>query len=259
MRFPLALPVLMACLPLAAADPDYAAFTRILRAHYDPARGMDYEGLAGSDWKPLRDFLDALSKVDPAALDRPGQLAFYLNLYNATVLNLAMENRHVASIRDLSTDPFTRINVFKKDLVRLRGGALSLKRLEDEFIREGFKDPRIHFALNCAARSCPPLRREAYTGEGLEAQLDDQTRRFFADPVLGARFEEKDGTLTVRLTKIMDGGFWFRKDFDRWGGGRLAFLRRHLDPERRQRLDAYGDRVKLEFDAYDWSLNSWKR
>jgi Protein of unknown function, DUF547 len=249
----------LACAVVMAAEPDYGAWTQILKTHYNPTHGMDYEGLAKKDWNTLKGLMQSMAQVDANALNAKEQLAYYMNVYNITVVNLMMENRQVKSIRELSTDPITRINIFKKDLVTLKSGATSLKKLEDDIIRGRFKDPRIHFAINCAAKSCPPLRQEAFTGTNLDAQLDDQARAFFANPLLGARFEVKGETLRIQLTKIMDGGFWFGKDFEQWGGGKLPFLRRFLSEDKQKIMDQYSGHTDLQFDSYDWSINRWNR
>ena len=243
---------------IQAQEPDYKAWTRLLQSHFDRIHGMDYEGFANQDWAPMKRLVQALAQVDTTRLNRDEQLAYYLNLYNVTVVDLLMENRQVKSIRDLSTDPVIRFNIFKKDLVQMKTGRISLKRLEDEFIREGFKDPRIHFAINCGARSCPPLRMEAFTGSNLDTQLDDQTRAFFAHPALGAHFETKGDTLIVHLTKIMDGGSWFGRDFEKWDGGRVVFLRKYLPPSQQKLLDDHVGRISLQFDNYDWRINRKK-
>jgi len=133
------------------------------------------------------------------------------------------------------------------------GGALSLKAVEDDHIRASFHDPRIHFAINCAARSCPPIRPEAYVGSRLDAQLDEQVRKFVAGPAV--RVTTEGGNTTVHTTKIMD---WFDKDFAHWAGGDLAFLRRYLPGEKAKQLPPSG-RVRIDFDDYNWALNDWKR
>ncbi len=253
------LATLLLGLQLQASEPDYAIWTQILRTHYDPIEGMDYDGLASKDWTSMKQVVQSMAHEDASRLNRDEQLAYYINLYNATVVNLLMANRQVNSIRDLSTDPITRFNIFKKDLVQMRGGNLSLKRLEDDFIRGRFEDPRIHFAINCGARSCPPIRLEAYTGARVQAQLEDQTRAFLSHPKLGVRFEKAGGALVVHVTKIMDTGSWFGEDFEKWGGGRLPFLRKHLSPAQQKALDGQQGNVKLQFDTYDWSLNRWNR
>ena len=92
---------------------------------------------------------------------------------------------------------------------------LSLNDVENDKIREGFKDPRIHFAINCAAKSCPPIRAEAFTGEKLDAQLDEQARSVPQRPARRALRADGD-KLIITVTKIMD---WFSDDFEKWGGG----------------------------------------
>jgi len=235
----------------AAAEPDYAEWNRLLAGYYDPARGMDYGGLKARETAALQRLRQSLAKVDVAALDRNQQLAYWLNLYNVNVVSIVVDHYPVDSIRDISTDPVVRLNVFKKPNVPFGAGAISLDSIENEKVREGFHDPRIHFALNCAAKSCPPLRTEAFEGARVDAQLDDQARRFLAGPGLRVTTHNRD--VTLHVSKIFD---WFEKDFDR-AGGALAFLRRHAPPDK-ARVFAKGE-VDMDDDDYDWSLNDWHR
>lgn len=227
----------------AQAEPDYSAWTALLRKYYDEQRGMDYRALKANDLATLQQLRQRLAAVNVASLTRDEQLAYWINLYNVNVVALIAENYPVKSIRDLSTDPLIRLNVFKKDLVPFGKGKISLNDIENERIREGFKDPRIHFAINCAAASCPPIRGEgAFTGANLNAQLDQQTREFLNGP-RGVRVKGN----VVSTTKIMD---WFGEDFDDWAGGRVAFLRKYVPA-----VAALQGKVKLEYQDYDWSLN----
>jgi hypothetical protein len=214
---------------------------------------MDYGGLKARDAATLRQLRETLGRVDPGRLQRDARLAYWLNLYNVNVVGVVVDNYPVESIRDLSTDPVVRLNVFSKDLVPLGATKISLNDVENDRVREGFHDPRIHFALNCAAKSCPPLRAEAYVGERLGEQLDDQARRFLAGS--GARVEGQGKDATLHLSKIFD---WFEKDFASWGGGVIPFVRRYLTVEEARRLGA-GDDLDVEHDDYDWSLNDWRR
>ena len=111
---------------LYSQEPDYAAWTGILRTHYNQVEGMDYDGLANKDWAAIKHVVQSLGQVDTSRLNRDEQLAYYINLYNVTVVNLLMENRQVNSIRDLSTDPIIRFNIFKKDLVQMKGDRKSV-------------------------------------------------------------------------------------------------------------------------------------
>ena len=238
----------------AATPPDYRAWGEMLARHYDPARGMDYRELQRTGRSALAALRHRLAEVDPAALSRPDQLAYWINLYNVSIVALVVDHYPIESIRDLSTDPIVRLNVFKRPHVLVKGGTISLDEVEHERIRKGFGDARIHFAVNCAAESCPPLRTEPYVGARIEAQLDDQARRFLAGP-LGARVIEGEGEVTVRVSKVMD---WFAEDFERWPGGRVAFLRDHLPAGPARRLAAARE-VELEFDDYSWKLNDASR
>ena len=248
-----ALAVALLLLPsLAFAQPvdpyPYAEWNRILATYYHPARGMDYAGLKARDEKALHAVRVNLGRVEIGALTPKAQLAYWINVYNVNVVATVVEKYPVDSIRDISTDPIIRLNVFKKERVPFGKELLSLDDVEHKKIREGFKDPRIHFAINCAAKSCPPMRPTAYTGARLDSQLNEQTRKFLTGPY-GVRFARDGDELTVKLTKIMD---WFGEDFEKWAGGRIAFIRKYVNvPAAKE--------IEIEYDDYDWSLNDWKR
>jgi hypothetical protein len=236
-----------------AAPPDYDAWTKLLARHYDPDRGMSYQALKAQDGKTLADLRQRLATVDAASLAPLDRLAYWINVYNVNVVATVVDHYPVKSIRDISTDPITRLNVFKKDTVPVKGGAISLNDVENTQLREAFKDPRIHFAINCAALSCPPIRPEAFAGGRVSEQLDDQARKFLNDPRRGVQIESKgaDG-IVIHVTKVMD---WFAGDFEKWGGGQVAFIRKYVTPDRQKQIDAARGKVKLDFYSYDWSLN----
>ena len=239
----------------SAAPPDYTVWQDLLAKHYDPARGMNYKALKANDKATLDRLRQSLAQVDVKALSPKDQLAYWINLYNVSTVAVVVDSYPVESIRDISTDPVVRLNVFKKDSVKTKQGAMSLNDVENEKIREGFKDPRIHFAINCAAKSCPSIRPEPYVGERLDQQLDDQARRFLNGP-LGVRLEKDGDGLTLHVTKILD---WFKDDFEKWGGGRVAFVRKYLPADKQKQLDAARGKVDLDFDDYDWKLNDASR
>jgi len=235
----------------AAAPPDYKVWGELVSKYYDPAKGMNYKALKEQDKKTLNDLRRQMATVDVQSLTRQDQLAYWINLYNINVVGVVVDHYPVASIRDISTDPILRLNVFKKPSVQTKKGALSLNDVENDKVREGFKDPRIHFAINCAAQSCPPIRTEPYFGSQLSQQFDDQTRKFLNGPN-GVRPEKKGGALVLHTTKIMD---WFEDDFVKWGGGQVPFITRYVSSDKRKQIDAAGNQVKLEFDDYSWKLN----
>jgi Protein of unknown function, DUF547 len=253
-----AVAVLLACSadapPAQAQAADMSQWNRILAAHYNPAHGFDYKSLKARDAAALQTLRQQLGRVNVAALTPRQQLAHWINVYNVNTVATILESYPVKSIRDISTDPIIRLNVFKKERVPVGNAKLSLNDVENEKIRDGFKDPRIHFAINCAAKSCPPIRTEAFTAEKLDAQLDDQTRAFLNGPN-GARFKREGDTLVITTTKIMD---WFGDDFDKWGGGKTAFIRRYVPADKQRMIDTAKD-IDIEYDDYDWGLNDWKR
>ena len=208
----------------------FAIWTTLLQHYDDPARGMNYAALKAHDAATLENLRQSLGKVDAGALDAKTRLAYWINVYNVNTVATIVEAYPVKSIKDLSTDPLI-FTVFKKKRVPYKGDLLSLDDVEEKI--RAFHDPRIHFAINCAARSCPPLRSEAFTGEKIDMQLDEQTRKFLAanTRITGS---------VVHVTKIMD---WFRGDF----GNEQAFLSNYLSLPRM--------RTTIEYDDYDWSLN----
>lgn len=233
-------------MPVLAQEPDYSQWNRILKSYYDPAKGMDYKALKAKDAQALQTLRQQLGRVNVATLNPKQQLAYWINVYNVNVVATVVEKYPVESIRDISTDPLIRLNVFKKERVPFGGELLSLDDVEHKKIRPVFKDARIHFAVNCAAKSCPPIRPEAYVGARVDAQLDEQARNFLSKHV---RWVKNGDELEVRLTKIMD---WYGDDFDQWAGGKINFIRKYV------RVPAAKD-VDIEYDDYDWALNDWRR
>ncbi len=246
--------VLLAAVLVHAQQSNLAQWNRILATYYNPAKGFDYKALKARDAAALQGVRQQLARVNVAKLTPKQQLAHWINVYNVNTVATIVENYPVDSIRDISTDPIIRLNVFKKERVPVGNAKLSLDEVENKKIREAFKDPRIHFAINCAAKSCPPIRTTAFTGENLDAELDAQARAFLNGPH-GVKFERDGDTLTITTTKIMD---WFSDDFEKWGGGKAKFIRRYVSPDK-QRLIDQAKEIDFDFDDYDWDLNDWKR
>lgn len=230
-------------------EPDYAVWDQLLERYYSESEGFDYGALKENDMAAIHKLQNDLSRVDADSLGEKARLAFWINLYNVHVVALVAENYPVESIRDLSTDLIRRLNVFDKEVVTYGAGMMSLNDVEHEKVRK-FGDPRIHFAINCAAASCPPIREAgAYTGAELDRQLDEQTRKFLNGP-MGVEIATAGDSTVVRTTKIME---WFGEDFE--DIGQLTFLRKHLSPDKVKTLEAAGENVKIEYQDYDWSLN----
>jgi len=233
--------------PPGVAVPDHTPFDELLRRHVSDG-GVDYAAWAAGadDRRQLREYLDALAAVRVSALEaapdgRDVALAYWLNLYNALTLDLVLDRYPVDSIKDLGglfSSPW------KRDLVTVEGQELTLNEIENDVVRPRFDEPRIHFALNCAARSCPPLRAEAYVAARLDEQLEQQTVAFLEN----ADFNSVDDEGRLHLSMIFD---WYAGDFEEAAGSVAAYVQPYLPgfPDRPP------DRVDVRFRDYDWSLN----
>lgn len=232
-------------------DQAHAAWTRILAAHVANGR-VDYEAIARVDRAALDEYLgtlEATCRTDYEAWSREARIAFWLNAYNAATVRLVLDEWPIESIRSIGWLPGA---AFRRPVLRMEAlerGRMSLDDVEHDTLRRdpALFDARIHFALVCAARSCPPLRAEAYRGADLGAQLDDQGRRFLRDRTKN-RWEPR--TRTLRLSKIFD---WFREDFDRTAGSVTAFVLRYLPADEVAEIEA--GPITVEHLDYDWSLN----
>lgn len=222
---------------------DHSPWAAVLDAHVDAEGRVDYQALA-ADPAPLLAYLDALASANLEALGRDERLALLLNAYNAFTLQLLLEHPGIDSIRSIPADQ-------RWDAVRwnLAGERVSLAELEHERIRPNFVEPRIHFALVCAAVGCPPLRREPYTGARLEQQLEAQTRTVFTR---GSRWFEADGDTPdeVWVTALLH---WYRDDFEQGGGTLLGFVADRDEGVQRQ-IDE-GKEPAVRMLPYDWALN----
>lgn len=215
---------------------------------------VDYRGFS-SDQQALSDYLDELSHVGETTFrswQKAARDAFLINAYNAATVQLILTRYpDLKSIKDLGglfSSPW------KKEFVDLLGQRRSLDSIEHGLLRgaSDYSDPRIHFAVNCASIGCPALRPEAYLGERLETQLQDQTARFLRDR---SRNRQATDGKSMQISRIFD---WYRKDFDDHAGGVGNFLADHAEAlglvAARARELRDGS-LPIGFTDYDWSLN----
>jgi Protein of unknown function, DUF547 len=230
--------------PASAADPD--GWDALLAAHARDG-GLDYAGLA-ADRGRLDAVLSAVAAAAPSSWGAARRLAFWINAYNAAVVGLVVERYPgIASVRDVE-------GFFDALRVPVAGRPMTLDEIESQARAAG--DPRVHFALVCASASCPDLRPEAYLDARLDEQLEDQVRRFLADPAKGLRFDAGSGELY--LSSIFQ---WYAGDFT--GGSTVvayfarskvaAWVAEHVPDELAQRLRSVAPEV--HYMDYDWSLN----
>ncbi len=211
---------------------------------------VDYAALKAGDG-PIQSYLANLREI-PAdkfdALPRADRLAYWINAYNAFTVRLILDHYPVKSIKDIGglfRSPFGKEFI---ELRNLRPKSLSLDDIEHGVLRPQFADPRVHFAIVCASKGCPPLRSEAFRAEVLEAQLDDQARRFLADR--GKNRVDVEAK-TLHLSPIFK---WFREDFEKSAGSVPKFVARFLE-EKTAAAIGDGKGWEIEYTDYDWTLN----
>ena len=233
--------------PCAVSDSTrHAAFDRLLERFVDSQGDVDYAALQTQADTVLAPYLRTLADARPSTLDREARLAFWINAYNAYTLKLIVDHFPVASIRDIDGPPGGG-TPFERPVGPVADTVRTLDEIEHEIIRVRFDEPRIHFALVCAAKSCPRLRREAYTGPQLDAQLDAQARRF-----LNASSKNRipDGDGTIALSRILK---WYGGDF----GPTPAAIQRALASffEGTVRDSLTQGAYTIRYRPYDWTLN----
>ncbi|MCI0587247.1 MAG: DUF547 domain-containing protein [Planctomycetes bacterium] len=233
-----------------AFDPRHQIWTTALQKYVKDGV-VDYAGLRAGDEPMLGSYLGNL-RVIPAeefdALPRADRLAYWINAYNAFTVRLILDHHPVKSIKDIGglfRSPFGKEFI---ELRNLRPKPLSLDDIEHGILRPEFAEPRIHFAIVCASKGCPPLRSEAFRPEVLEAQLDDQARRFLADR---GKNRVDVGAKTLHLSPVFK---WFREDFEKSAGSVPKFVARFLD-EKTAAAIGDGNGWEIEYTDYDWTLN----
>lgn len=252
-------------------DHEHRAWTALLKKHVvlidgGKASQVGYAGFQ-RDRPALKGYLDALSNVTQTEFDgwdKARQMAFLINAYNAhAVEKILTRYPDIRSIWD-----FGKLfgNPFKDRFFRLLGREAHLDWIEHEVLRKpgAYDEPRVHFAVNCASIGCPMLREEAYVGARLDAQLEEQARRFLSDR---SRNRYRAGRLEV--SRIFD---WFKDD---WTSGyrgldgtaepirsREQYFARYaaLLADSADGREAIGaQRAPLHFLEYDWALNDSRR
>lgn len=202
---------------------------------------VDYNGLK-SDPGGLRSFLESSERVSKREFEswtREERLAFLINVYNARTLGIVIDNYPVESIKDIGNGGK---GPWGKPFVKLFGETITLSELENGLIRKNFNEPRVHFALVCAAMGCPPLLDKPYAGSSLDTQLEAQATTFLSDAGKNS-FDENSGTL--RLSPIFE---WYASDFESEAGSIGGFLKKYY-------AGLPDDGYIIVYTDYDWSLN----
>jgi hypothetical protein len=234
---------------IAAERIDHSRWTELLKKYVDERGMVDYASwqAAAADMKALDDYLDHLSAASFARrTDKDVKLAFWINAYNALTIKGILREYPTTSIRNHTAKVFG-YNIWKDLKLLVEGRPHSLDEMEHEVLRK-MGEPRIHFAIVCAAMGCPRLLNEAYVPDELDKQLDANGREFFANP---RKFRYDAEGRTIAVSPILN---WFGEDF---GGNSAEQMRRIAPflPDVAARRLAESGTVEVSFLDYDWSLN----
>jgi hypothetical protein len=235
--------------PQSTLSIDHATWNRLLAAYVvqspDGVNRFRYGQVTPADREALEGYIGELAAVAVSSINRSEQMAYWMNFYNALTIKVILDHYPVDSIRDIDISPGLFANgPWGKKLVRVEGEALSLDDMEHRILRPIWKDPRVHYGVNCASIGCPNLQPTAFTSDNLDAQLEAGARAYVNHP-RGARVET--GTLTV--SSIYE---WFKVDFGSSDAGVIDHLKRYANPGLLAALEKL-DRISR--DQYDWSLN----
>ena len=209
----------------------HQAWDQLLRKHVSATGRVNYAGFK-ADRKAFDAYLLALAKQTPAgSWSRAEKMAYWINAYNAFTIDLIIDNYPVSSIIKLDGG-----KTWDVKRIVLGGKRYSLNQIENEILRPKFKDARIHFAVNCAAASCPPLHNRAYTAQNLYATLDKRARQFINNPKYNTISAEK-----ASVSKIFE---WYAADFGN--------LREYLNKYSKVKINP---KATIRYQSYNWDLN----
>ncbi len=235
--------------PTASTTIDHSSWQRFLKAyvrpHPDGVNRVAYALVSDEDRKVLADYLDELAATPISAYNRDEQRAYWINLYNALTVKVVLDHYPVRSIRKIRISPgLLAVGPWGKKLVTVEGEPLSLDDIEHRILRPIWRDPRIHYAVNCAAISCPSLQEDAFTGSNVDALLTRAAREY-GNSAYGA--EVRNGRLVVSSLYR-----WYKEDFGGSDEGVINHLRQYADAPLAASLSGA---KRIADDRYDWGLN----
>ena len=229
-----------------AAEFDHSIFDQVLRTYVNDQGRVDYNGIAG--YLPFEAYMESLKTAQTDSMSSDGQLAFWINAYNAVTIDKVIKWKPKKSVRETFVPGvWTGTKFFTTREYTVAGRQLSQDDIEHEILRKQLKEPRIHFAIICASSGCPPLPRWAYTQENVQAKLEEETRKYI-NSERGTRIDSAKNQLY--LSKLFD---WFAGDFEYASGSVLDFIKPYLNESAQAFVE---QNPKIKFLHYDWALNA---
>ena len=228
---------------------DHSAWNHFLQRHVqqgdDGINRVYYVEVKDNDHSALQDYIAQLQIIPIRQYNRQQQLAYWINLYNALTVDIVLQHYPVASIRDIDISPgLFGDGPWGKKLLSIEDQDVSLNDIEHRILRPIWREPRLHYALNCASLGCPNLQAQAYTTANMEQTLDAAARAYINHP-RGVRID--NGRLIV--SSIYS---WFREDFGENEAAVIGHLRNYARPELARQLQGL---TSIADDKYDWRLN----
>ena len=225
---------------------------RALNKFVDENGRVNYLGLRNSPdllWNYLDFIKSASPRSNPELFNtKDSKIAYWINTYNALIIKIIIENPNLSSIKSVSWG----YGAFWRLKHEVGGEQLSLNYIEHKILREKYKDPRIHFAINCASNSCPPLGKKIITGEKLNDQLEKKTSDFINNKN-NVSFNHKNKTL--KLNRIFK---WYKKDFEGGHQSLTEFILSYINDFSIKENQKIILNYKLKYMEYDWGLNQSK-
>jgi hypothetical protein len=230
---------------------DFTVWDQMLKRYVDQQGRVNYSTWKQNDQIQLSEWLNTISQTDLSVdlstlTDRNQQLAFWLNLYNALVIQQVLCIYPISSIQPQFLgipNWFAFFWFFWKPLYQIGDRRYSLNQIEHKILRPQFQDPRIHFSLVCAAIGCPLLRREAYIPESVQVQLENDAKRFIQNPEK-VRYDAQ--TQTLYCSKIFQ---WYRQDFLNISPSILDYIQLYMPSLN------LPNSASIRYSEYDWNLN----
>ncbi|MGB1581740.1 MAG: DUF547 domain-containing protein [Nevskiales bacterium] len=232
----------------SAARIDHASWDALLKAYIVGDGGLNrfaYARVSNKDKQQLDAYINQLQSIAISQYNRAEQRAYWINLYNAATIQLVLRHYPVESITDIDISPgFFSSGPWGNKLLEVEGEAVSLDDIEHRILRPIWKDPLIHYSVNCASVGCPNLMKQAYTADNY-SELAAINARAYINSDRGAVVE--GGRL--RVSSIYE---WFQADFGGSDQAVIRHLKQYAEPELAGALDSVS---KISKDFYDWSLN----
>ncbi|MGI8638314.1 MAG: DUF547 domain-containing protein, partial [Segetibacter sp.] len=206
--------IILSCLLIAATAfaqkaPSHQQWDKLLKKHVKTSGLVDYKGFK-KDQDELNAYLKTLSDNAPQDnWSENDKKAFWINAYNASTVSLILKHYPVKSIKDIAGKIYKINTPWDIQFITIGGKKYDLNNIEHGILRKKFDDARIHFALVCAAMSCPKLQRDAYTGDKINAQLDDAGKDFLND-----QSKNRVGADKAELSNYFS---WYKGDFTKKG------------------------------------------